>query len=70
MLHSDSSIDLQIAPGNRPRQSQPVEPSNQPLDAVRSTITSAEKMIGEHPVAALGLAIVAGVAIGWMVKRW
>jgi hypothetical protein len=30
---------------------------------------SAARCIGEHPVAALGLALVAGLALGWVVKR-
>lgn len=28
-----------------------------------------EKTITEHPVAALGVAIAAGISLGWLVKR-
>lgn len=30
---------------------------------------NAEKLITEHPVAALSVAVVAGLALGWWVKR-
>jgi len=40
-----------------------------PSDTRDRGLAAAEQWIGQHPAVSLGLALIAGVSLGWLIKR-
>lgn len=63
--------ELLAAARGKPSESPPEgrEEAGHLQEQLRSAVSGAERFISEYPVAALGSALVAGVLLGWWIKR-
>jgi hypothetical protein len=52
----------------RPQVRQPVVSRPQP-ESLRSVRTNLEQWIADHPALCVGIALIAGVSLGWLIKR-